>query len=416
VIPELVSQRVMFIARMKGMSHELKLFVAASLAMGMAYSIIDATFNNFLNERFALSGFERSFLEFPRELPGLLVVLVSALLWFLCSRRLGAIAMLLGSLGTLLIGFASTTYSIMLLCLFIYSLGQHIFLPLSSAIGMELAREGETGRRLGQINAVRNLATIFGSFLVFLGFKYLGFTFHHTFVLAALAFGVAALLMFAMKHEKTQRPTLHLRLHREYSLFYLLSVLFGSRKQLFLTFAPWVLVSVYHQPTQTIATLLTLGGVIGILFQPLLGRAIDRLGERFVLACEAVLLVVVCSGYGFAKFLVPEYTAFLITCGCFLMDQMLMSVNMARAMYMKKIARQASHVQPALTMSTSIDHAFSITIALLGGLIWNRYGFQYVFLLGAFIALANLLAAMQIRVPGQYAASENISSALAESD
>ena len=43
------------------MSRELKLFVVASLAMGMAYSIIEATFNNFLNERFALSGFSTVF-------------------------------------------------------------------------------------------------------------------------------------------------------------------------------------------------------------------------------------------------------------------------------------------------------------------------------------------------------------------
>ena len=63
--------------------------------MGAAYSIFDATFNNFLDERFVLTGFQRAFLEVPRELPGFLVVFVSALLWFLCSRRLGAVALLL---------------------------------------------------------------------------------------------------------------------------------------------------------------------------------------------------------------------------------------------------------------------------------------------------------------------------------
>ncbi len=381
------------------MPRELRLFIAASLAMGMAYSIIDATFNNFLNDRFALSGLERSFLEFPRELPGLLVVFASALLWFLCSRRLAVVAMLLGAAGSVLIGFASPTYTAMVFWLFIYSLGQHIFLPLASTIGMELAREGRTGRRLGQLNALRNLAAILGSFVVFFGFKHLGLTFHHTFVMAAMAFVTAALLLFAMKPEQTQPPALHLKLHREYRLFYALSVLYGSRKQLFITFAPWVLVTVFHQPTQTIATLLTLGGVIGIVFQPLLGWATDHLGERIVLASEAVLLVFVCTGYGFAGYWFSEHTAFLIACGCFLLDQMLMSVNMARAMYMKKIARDASHVQPALTMSVSIDHIFSITVALIGGAIWNRFGFQYVFLLGACIALGNLAAALQIRFP-----------------
>jgi predicted MFS family arabinose efflux permease len=382
-------------------SRELKLFIAASLAMGVGFSIIDATFNNFLNERFTLTGFERSFLEFPREMPGVLVVLVSALLWFLCSRRLGTVSMLLGAAGALLMGFASSTYAAMVLCLFIYSLGQHIFLPLSSVIGMELSEEGRTAQRLGQLNAVRNCAIILGSFLVFLGFKYFGFSFHLTFILATLCFGTSALFMFAMKPQQTHSPGLHLKLHREYRLYYVLSVLYGSRKQLFLTFAPWVLVTVFHQPTQSIATLLTIGGIIGIVFQPFLGWAIDRLGERFVLTAEAALLVFVCLGYGFAKTLFTEHAALLIACGCFLSDQILMSVNMARSTYLKKIAIHPSHVQPGLAMSTSIDHVFSILIALMGGLIWNRFGFQYVFLMGAFIAMGNFLAALKIRLPGQ---------------
>lgn len=389
----------MVTVRMRRIPRELKLFIAAILTMGIALSIVDATFNNFINERFSLSGFQRSFLEFPRELPGVLVVFISALLWFLCSRRLGALAMLLGAAGSALIGFASPTYGIMILWLFIYSLGQHIFLPLSSGIGMELAREGQAGRRLGQLNAVRNLAAILGSFLVFIGFKYLAFSFQVSFALATIAFLIAALLLFAMRPVPTHVPALHLKLHRQYGLYYLLSILYGSRKQLFITFAPWVLVTIFHQPTQTIATLLTLGGLIGILFQPLLGRAIDHLGERFVLCGEAVLLIFVCFGYGFAKDLLPEHTAFLIACGCFLLDQLLMSVNMARATYIKKIALEPAHVQTALTASVSIDHVFSILVALLGGLIWNTWGFQYVFLMGAFIALLNLLAALRMRVP-----------------
>lgn len=386
------------LSRITQMSRELKLFAAASFTMGIGFSIVDATFNNFLNARFDLSGFARSFLEFPRELPGFLVMFVSALLWFLCSRRLGAIAMLFAALGVLCMGFLSPTYGIMLIWLFLHSLGLHIFIPLSSTIGMELAKHGQDGQRLGQINAIRNVAAIVGSFLVYIGFKFLGFTFQLTFTISAFVLGIAAVLMFAMTPEKTQHPTMYLKLRREYGLYYLLSVLYGSRKQIFITFAPWVLVTIFHQPTQTIATLLTIGGVIGILFQPLLGWATDRFGERLILTMEAGILVFVCAGYGFAKFLFTEQTAFLIACGCYLLDQMLMSVNMARATYMKKIARRAEDIQPALTASVSIDHLFSIVLALIGGLIWNVFGFQYVFLLGAVIALANFVAARHIKV------------------
>lgn len=392
--------------RLVKMPRELKLFAVASLALGMGYSIYDSTFNNYLNSRFALTGFQRSFLEFPRELPGFLVVFVSASLWFLCSRRLGTVSIILGLVGTLLIGFLSPTYALLVIWLFIYSMGQHVLMPVASTIGMELASEGKTGQRLGQLNAIRNLAAILGSFVVFLGFRYLGFTFKNTFILTALAFAVAAILMFGMKPDKAHLPKTYFKLHKEYRLYYLLSILYGSRKQLFITFAPWVLVTVFNQPTQTMATLMMIGGVIGILFQPFLGWMIDHLGERFVLASEAILLVVVCFGYGFAKTLFPENIAFLIACICYLLDQMLMSVNIARATYMKKIAIQPGDIQPALTVSVTIDHAFSIAIALIGGLIWNYFGFQYVFLMGVLIALVNLAAALQVRIPKQQVKSE----------
>lgn len=378
------------------MSRELKLFAAVSMMMGIAYSVYDSSFNNFINERYLLTGFQRSLLEVPRELPGFLVVFVSALLWFLCSRRLGAVALLLGAVGSLLIGFVSSTYAILMLCLFVYSMGQHLFIPLTSSIGMELAHEGQTGRRLGQLYALRNFATILGSFLVFLGFRYLGFHFQHSFLLTAVGLGLAALLMFLMKPDADTKPKTFLKLHKEYRLYYILNILSGSRKQIFITFAPWVIVTIFNQPTQTIATLMTIGGVIGILFQPVLGRAIDRFGERLVMQIEAVMLVVVCLGYGFSKFLFPEDTAFLFVCGFYLLDQMLMSVNMARSMYMKKIAIKEEHIQPSLTAGLTIDHIFSLSIALLGGVIWNTFGFQYVFAIGIVIAALNFLAASHI--------------------
>ncbi len=66
------------LARMRQVSRELVLFAVASLVLGMGYSMIDSTFNNFLHDKFALTGLQRSFLEFPRELPGFLVVVVAS--------------------------------------------------------------------------------------------------------------------------------------------------------------------------------------------------------------------------------------------------------------------------------------------------------------------------------------------------
>lgn len=366
---------------------------------GFAQSVVNAVFNNFLSETFSISDFARGMLELPREMPGFLVVFISALFFFLSSRRLAAMANLLAAAGIILIGFFSSGFTPMLLWLFIFSTGLHLFLPLISGIGMEFARERETGSILGRLNGAMNFAAILGSFAVFLGFRFFGFTFGIAFAVAAAGFLLASAFLVSMKPDRPLPAMGRFTLRREYRLYYWLSILFGTRKQLFITFAPWVLVTVFHKPTETVATLLTLGGIIGIAFYPLLGRAIDRIGERAILTGEAVLLVFVCLGYGFSRSVFPEGAAFIVAASCFVVDQLLMSVGMARATYLQKIALRPEEVSRTLAMGVTIDHLFSIAIALVSGLVWNRLGYQYVFLIGAAIAMVNLVTASFVKTP-----------------
>ncbi|OHD68050.1 MAG: hypothetical protein A2W19_15730 [Spirochaetes bacterium RBG_16_49_21] len=375
---------------------EFFFFLAAVALFGFGQSTVDSTFNNFLSETFAITDFQRGFLELPRETPGFLVAFVSALLSFMCSRRLAALANLLAGVGILFIGLYSPGYSIMLVWLFIHSLGLHLFMPLNSSIGMEFAREGKTGSILGRLNGAMNLAAITGSFIVFIGFKYLNFSFTVSFINASIAFMAASIFVFLMRPDDPAPARTKLILRKRYRLFYWLNILYGSRKQIFLTFAPWVLVTIFKQKTQMVATLLFIGGVIGIFFKPLLGRWIDRFGERLILMGEALILIFVCIGYGFSRQLLSETPAMFLAFACYITDQLLMSVSMARATYMKKIALKPEEVPHTLTMGLTIDHIFSISIALVSGLLWVKLGYQYVFLLGAAIAGINLFSASRI--------------------
>ncbi len=377
------------------------LFIAAVALFSFSQSVINTVFNNFLNETFSITDFQRGVLELPREMPGFLVVFFSASLFFLSSRRLAAVAFLLASLGSTLLGLHTPSYAIMLGWLFILSTGQHLFLPLNQAIGMEFARGGKAGKFLGRQVGIMNFAAIAGSFLIFLGFRFMGFTFTISYIIAAAGFLVGASFIFLMSPEDPAPLKNKILFRKEYRLFYWLNILYGTRKQLFLSFAPWVLVKIFSQPTAMVATLLTLGGVIGIGFNPVLGHAIDRLGERAILMAEAALLIFVCLGYGLAKSLFTDMIALVVACTCFILDQLLMSAGMARATYIRKIAVEPGDVSPTLSMGVSIDHLFSIAIALASGYVWLKLGYQYVFLLGAIIALANLISASFVKIPAQ---------------
>ena len=382
----------------KNIPRDFLLFLLAVSAIGFAQSLVDSTLNNYLHEQFQITNFQRSLLEVPREVPGLIVIFVSAMFFFICNRTLASISQLLASIGVFMIGLFTFDYSTMLVWLFVFSLGQHLFLPLTQDIGMELAHEGSTGKRLGQLQGVSNFAAIIGSFLVFVGFKYLNFNFQITFVLSAIAFLAGAILIYSMKKNKPVSFKSRFTFRKEYKLYYILTILYGTRKQIFMTFAPWVLVTVFLQKTQMIATLLTIGGIIGIVFKPFLGRAIDKYGEKIILSGEAILLIFVCIGYGFSRTVFPVNIAFIIAAICYIIDQLLMSVSMARATYLKKIAVIPEDITSTLTAGVSIDHIFSITIALTGGLIWKLFGYEYIFLLGAVIALVNLYFTSQIKI------------------
>lgn len=375
----------------------MRLFLAATFVFGFSQSIVDSTLNNFLHETFAISDLQRGLLEIPREMPGLLVIFVSAMLFFSGSRRQAAMANMLCAFGILFIGFYSPGFSVMLIWLLIFSIGQHLFLPLNQSIGMELAVKGETGKRLGQLSAVANVSMIIGSFFIFMGFKYFNMDFKTSYVAAFVGFAAVAFLISLMKKDEPVPMRTKFQLRKEYKLYYWLSILYGTRKQIFLTFAPWVLVTVFQQKTQVLATLLTIGGVIGIFFKPMLGKAIDKLGERFILTAEAAMLVLVCLCYGFSKDVFSQTTAMYIAFGCYITDQLLISAGMARATYLQKIAVKPEDVSQTLTMGVSIDHIFSIGIAVFGGFVWLKWGYQYVFLIGAIIAVINFFSALQIK-------------------
>jgi hypothetical protein len=86
-----------------------------------------------------------------------------------------------------------------------------------------------------------------------------------------------------------------------------------------------------------------------------------------------------------------------------MMDQMLMAISMARATYIKKIALDPGDVTPSLSMGVTMEHILSVSMPVLGGVIWVKYGYEYVFIFAAGIALINLISALFMRVPAKQA-------------
>jgi predicted MFS family arabinose efflux permease len=385
----------------RNLRRELALFLAVAAALGMSGGIFETTFNNFLNDTFAIGAGARGKLEFPRELPGFLVTAMGGLLFFLSETRLGVLSALGIALGTAGLAFLGTDYAVMIAFMVIWSAGNHLMMPVSGTIALSLAPLEKRAARMGQINAVQTGAMILGAVVVWGGLQYLDIGYRGTFLVAAFGALVAALFVSFIRplpKRAGRRPKLVVK--RRYSLYYLLNVFSGARKQVFITFGVFVLVKVYGEPAPTIAKLWIVASLIGVFVQPQLGKLIDRFGERKILMAGALVLIGVCLGYGFAAQL-PLARPVRLIYACYVLDNVLFAVHIARSTYLDKIAESEADIHASLSVGVTIDHAVSMTIPILGGIVWEVYGYPYVFLGAAGIAVLNLIAASFVRVPAR---------------
>ncbi len=299
------------------------------------------------------------------------------------------------------LGLIPPEYSFLVVAIFIYSMGQHIYMPLSNSIGMSFATSKEFGKKLGQLSAANTAALVISSAVLWALFKFLHISYTTSFSIGAVSFIIAALLLSKIKSTQTVKGTTRFIFRKEYGLYYWLCILFGARKQIFITFGPWVLVDVFKEDVSTMALLFFIISVMGIFVKPFIGHLIDKVGEKFLLNSEAVLFFFVCLGYAFAEDLFRPTYALLCANACYILDQTLSSISMARATYLRKIAVIQSDVSPTLSLGTSIDHIVTMFLPIIGGLVWynnGSQGYKYVFLGGAVIAVINFISTSFIKI------------------
>jgi len=377
---------------------DFTLFLVVGIFAGIASGINSTVFNNFLSDVYKLSAQARGIVEFPRELPGVFIVVVLGLFSFLGDIRMASLGMLAASLGMLGLGLFSPTFAIMLMWMMVLSLGTHIVMPITPVIGMNLSKKENYGARLGRYSAYSLSATIIGYAIVWFGFKFFGFTYQTAFVIAAIFYIFAAFSIRLINPGKSSVKKVRFVFRKKYTLYYILSIVNGARKQIFITFAPWVLIQMYHVDPPVFAILGVVISLVSILTRTIVGRMIDIKGERFILSLEALILIVVCMGYSFAADLVPAGVAVVIIAVCYIIDNSMSAVEMARSTYIKKIAVHPDDVTPTLAAGTSFDHVVAMSIPFFGGLLWASLGYQFVFLAAAVIAVINLILSRQIKI------------------
>ena len=214
--------------------------------------------------------------------------------------------------------------------------------------------------------------------------------------------GVGAIFALRLKGSSAADATKRrFYFHRKYTKYYMLEMFYGARKQVFLTFGPYVLILFYQADTATISLLFAISAIACLIASPIVGRIIDRLGYKTVMVADTLILVIVCFFYGFAHHFFSMEVAFIVCCVNYVLDAVISLASMASNVYVKDLADNPEEVKATISTGVSINHVITIFIALCGGWIWETLGIETLFMASAVLGLCNSAYAATVKTRKQ---------------
>ncbi len=374
-----------------GIPRDLKKLWSAVFFMFLGFGIYNACAPNFLTEVLKISPMSIGFVEAVRELPGFLCVFVAALTMQIAEPILGAVAMTLLAIG---IGAYATVHGIpsLLVWSFVWSIGMHTWMPLSSSLTLNLSDPSSRGRRIGQTVGFGAVGSVIGMLAVSLVAHRLHY--QTWFVTAGALVAVGALTMLSLRRDIGHMDKPKLVWKPRYRRYYLLSMLEGGRKQVFFTFAVYTLTKVYHASLQLMAALMLINGVVNLIGAPIVGRLIDRIRERRILMTSYSCVIGVFAIYGTAHlfprwFGMPKSDILPVLCTMYCLDNLLYLSTSCLTTYLHRIA-EPEDLMPTLSMGVTMNHVFAVLVPLIGAWLWYRFSYPIMFVAGGVVVMLSL--------------------------
>jgi predicted MFS family arabinose efflux permease len=372
----------------------LILLALMQIAFGFALNAQQNIVTNYFDGVLHLQGPQFGYITAIREIPGFLLIFLSALFYRISLQRVTAGALVLLAIAYALFGLSNSFWTVAPWVI-LSSMGYHTVLQTQYALGMSLTRQEESGSILGRLSAINQGGSLAALIFILITFHYGWLTFRPAFVVlgGVALLGSLAIIRFphlADGEERAQaieRPRLVLK--RDYRFYYYLSLLDGGRQQVFFSFGLYVLVHTFHLSVSQVSALLITVTFVGILAGPRVGRLIDQYGERRLLAVVNVAYVLALGGYAFANNVV-------IACACYIIYTFITPFSpIASATYLRKIA-VPEDIAPSFAMGTTMQHAAAIVVPITTGIILNYVGYQIPFMIACGFACLTFLVTRRL--------------------
>jgi predicted MFS family arabinose efflux permease len=391
------------------LARAMTLLAVATFTASMGLHIAQAIGPNFMRQELGMDGAQNGYLIAIRELPGFLLIFVAAALLKLGMARATAVSLLIMGVGYSLYAWSGSFQSLIVPTL-IGSIGFHSWLQLHDALGLSIARPGEEGAVLGRFRGIGfggTLAALIGVWAILFAVSRLsgdlaqaqGPWLRGLYVISGIAAVVGAFAIWRFPVSEDARaaakaaPAITLR--KEYRLYYALSFLDGSRQQIYFAFAPFVLVEQFGVDAVSLTSLLIIAALINWRMGPVVGKLVDRYGEKRMLTVGYSMHILVFLGFALSQNLWFLYLTYLGYNFLFLF-------SIGTTTYLRKICRRED-LAPSLAMGVSLAHLTAVVVPIVGAALWARLGYQFPFLFGTVFVFASLWLTQKIDVLRQRA-------------
>ncbi|NQU63700.1 MAG: MFS transporter [SAR324 cluster bacterium] len=370
-------------------TQEIYIFlVILTVATAFGLQVWRTLYNNYAAEVVGLNGLQNGVVQSIREIPGFLALLVIYLLLIINEHRLAALSVLIMGLGICLTGLLPSFYGLIFTTLMM-SFGFHYFETLNQSLTLQHFDTHTSPLVFGRLRSLGAASNILVGGLVF------GLTavlpFQSIYIIFGLLVVMFALYCFKMDPvDKTLPPqSKGIVVRKEYWLFYMLTCLAGARRQVFMAFAVFLLVKNFEYTVRIVTILFVINNVVNYFLSPIIGKAINRFGERKVLSLEYFSLIFI--------FLTYAFTSSALVAGImYIMDHIFFNFGIAIRTYFQKISRKQD-IAPSMAVGFTINHVAAVVIPTIGGWLW-MVDHKIPFIAGAVLSLFSLVLTQFIKV------------------
>lgn len=338
-------------------------------------------FNNFAVEMGGIDGYQMGVIQSLREVPGFLALLVILAIIMISEHKLAAVSIITLGAGVAMTGFLPSFHGIIITTV-IMSFGFHYYETVNQSLTIQYFDKQTAPMvfaRLRGIAAGTNIiagGAVIG-LLTFLEYRYI-------YLIMGLLVVCAGLYCLTLNPSDPNKPPQKKKLYlkKRYWLYYVLTFLSGARRQIFTAFAVFLMVEKFHFTATEIATLFIINNAVNYLFNPLVGKGINKFGERKMLTVEYGVLILVFTGYALSDS--KLFVIFL-----YILDHIVYNFAISIKTFYQKTADPEDFAN-GMAMGFTINHISAVFIPFIGGALWIL-DYRISFYTGVALAFCSLI-------------------------